>query len=42
MPQINPEKIVIDLPFIAYDWELPYIVGLSNANLLSLEAAQHD
>ncbi|QHQ63429.1 LysM peptidoglycan-binding domain-containing protein [Anaerocolumna sedimenticola] len=37
--QISPEKIVTGLLLIAYDWELPYIIGLSNAKSLSLEAA---
>ncbi|SHO51746.1 LysM peptidoglycan-binding domain-containing protein [Anaerocolumna xylanovorans] len=35
---IPPKKIVIGLPIIGYDWELPYIVGVSKANSLSLDS----
>lgn len=37
--QISPEKIVTGLPLIAYDWELPYIIGLTSARSLSLNSA---
>lgn len=38
-PMVPPEKLVIGLPLIAYDWELPYTVGLTRANSLSLDSA---
>jgi spore germination protein len=37
-PQTNPEKLVISLPLISYDWELPYTIGLSSANSLTLDS----
>jgi spore germination protein len=37
--QISPEKIDIGLPVISYDWQLPYIIGVSRANSLSAESA---
>lgn len=30
---------MLGLPLIAYDWELPYTVGLSKASTLSLDSA---
>ncbi len=33
------EKIRIALPTIAYDWQLPYIVGESRANALNYSSA---
>ena len=38
IPPALPEKSVLGLPLIAYDWELPYIIGLSKAISLSLDA----
>lgn len=35
---IPPDKIEIGLPIIGYDWELPYIIGVSKANALTLES----
>lgn len=37
--QIEPEKIDFGIPIIGYDWELPYIPGVSRANSLSTNAA---
>jgi spore germination protein len=37
--QISPEKLTTGLPMVAYDWELPYTIGLTSAKLLTLEAA---
>lgn len=39
IPQTKPEKLVIGMPLIAYNWELPYSIGLSSANSLTLEGA---
>lgn len=39
LPMVLPEKLVLGLPLIAYDWELPYTVGLTKANSLSLDSA---
>lgn len=36
---VLPEKLVLGLPLIAYDWELPYTVGLSKTSSLSLDSA---
>jgi spore germination protein len=36
---ILPGKLVLGLPLIAYDWELPYTIGLSKASSLSLDSA---
>jgi spore germination protein len=36
---VPPGKSVLGLPLIAYDWELPYTVGLSKASSLSLDSA---
>ncbi|MDF2512219.1 MAG: hypothetical protein K0S04_2085 [Herbinix sp.] len=38
-PMVLPEKLVLGLPLIAYDWELPYTVGISKASSLSLDSA---
>jgi spore germination protein len=38
-PMILPGKLIIGLPLIAYDWELPYTVGLSKASALTLDSA---
>ncbi len=34
---IPPEKIVIEISTIGYDWELPYIPGISRVNSLSFD-----
>ncbi|MDF2845723.1 MAG: hypothetical protein K0R00_4149 [Herbinix sp.] len=39
LPMVLPGKLVLGLPLIAYDWELPYTVGLSKASSLSLDSA---
>ena len=39
MPQVSPDKLAIGLPLIAYDWELPYSIGLSKAVSLTLDMA---
>ncbi len=39
IPQVFPDKLAIGLPLIAYDWELPYSIGLSKAVSLTLEMA---
>lgn len=39
IPQTQPDKLVIGMPLIAYDWELPYSIGLSKANSLTLDGA---
>lgn len=36
---IPPEKIEIGLPIIGYDWELPYVIGETKANALTLVSA---
>lgn len=36
---VLPGRIALGLPLIAYDWELPYTVGLSKASSLSLDYA---
>ncbi|WOO36146.1 LysM peptidoglycan-binding domain-containing protein [Anaerocolumna sp. AGMB13020] len=36
---ITPEKIIIGIPTIGYDWELPFLPGLSNINVLSYDGA---
>ncbi len=38
-PMVLPEKLVLGLPLVAYDWELPYRIGSSRATLLSLDSA---
>jgi spore germination protein len=37
--QIPAEKIMLGLPIIGYDWELPFVKGTSKANALTTEAA---
>lgn len=37
--QIPPEKIYIGIPVIAYNWELPYVPGVSMGNALSINSA---
>lgn len=37
--QIPPDKIVFGLPIIGYDWELPFVKGVSKANALTTNAA---
>ncbi len=37
--QVPPEKIYFGIPIIGYDWQLPYIPGVSRANSLSTNAA---
>jgi len=36
---IPPDKIIIGIPTIGYDWELPFLPGLSNVNVLSYDGA---
>lgn len=36
---ISPEKIFMGIPLMGYDWELPYVVGISRANSLSYDNA---
>jgi spore germination protein len=36
---VPPEKIIIGKPLIAYDWELPYVPGISRGNSLTLNSA---
>lgn len=38
-PMVLPGKLVLGIPLIAYDWELPYTIGLSKASSLSLDSA---
>jgi spore germination protein len=37
--KISPEKVVIGLPIIGYDWQLPYSEGVTRANSLSSMSA---
>lgn len=37
--QIPASKIMLGLPIIGYDWELPFVKGISKANALTTEAA---
>ncbi len=39
IPMITPEKIYIGLSTIGYDWELPYVIGISTGNSLNTDAA---
>jgi spore germination protein len=39
IPQVLPGKLMLGMPLIAYDWELPYTIGLTKAASLSLDAA---
>lgn len=36
---IAPDKIIIGIPTIGYDWELPFLPGLSSVNVLSYDGA---
>lgn len=36
---IPPDKVIIGISTIGYDWELPYMAGLSNINPITLENA---
>lgn len=36
---IDPEKITMGIPITGYDWELPYISGISRASALSYDSA---
>lgn len=36
---IQPDKIIIGIPTIGYDWELPFLPGLSSVNVLSYDGA---
>jgi len=35
---VVPEKILVGLPVLGYNWELPYVVGFSKATALSLDS----
>lgn len=37
--QIPPQKIEAGIPIIGYDWELPYIIGVTRATSLTLDSA---
>lgn len=37
IPQVLPGKLILGMPMIAYDWELPYTVGLTKASAISLD-----
>ena len=37
--RIPPEKIFMGIPLMGYDWELPYVVGISRANSLTYDSA---
>ena len=39
IPQTQPGKLAIGMPLIAYDWELPYSIGLSKANSMTIGGA---
>ncbi|MDF2539113.1 MAG: hypothetical protein K0S76_2134 [Herbinix sp.] len=32
---ISPDKVIIGIPTIGYDWQLPFVAGISRVNLLS-------
>jgi spore germination protein len=36
---IPPEKIFTGIPIMGYDWDLPYVVGISRANSLTFDSA---
>lgn len=36
---VSPDKIIVGIPLIGYDWELPYVPGKSITNSLSLNSA---
>lgn len=35
---IAPEKLIIGMPVIGYDWESPYIIGITKANAINLNS----
>lgn len=37
--RIPPEKIFMGIPLMGYDWELPYVAGISRANSLTYDSA---
>ena len=39
LTQVPPEKIDLGIPIIGYDWELPYIIGVSKARSLTINSA---
>ncbi|MDF2538939.1 MAG: hypothetical protein K0S76_1960 [Herbinix sp.] len=38
VPLTSPDKIILGVPLISYNWELPYIPGKSSASSLSLNS----
>ncbi len=34
---IPPDKIIIGIATLGYDWELPYVAGISNVNVISFD-----
>lgn len=36
---IPPEKITVGLPIIGYNWQLPYVAGITKANSLTIDSA---
>ncbi len=34
---IPPDKIIIGMATLGYDWELPYVAGISNVNIISFD-----
>ena len=39
LTQVPPEKIDLGIPIIGYDWELPYVIGVSKARSLTINSA---
>ncbi|MFT4143562.1 MAG: LysM peptidoglycan-binding domain-containing protein [Mobilitalea sp.] len=39
LTQVPPEKIDLGIPIIGYDWELPYIIGVTKARSLTIISA---
>jgi spore germination protein len=39
LTQVPRNKIVVGLPILGYDWQLPFILGVSRANALTLDSA---
>ena len=39
LTQVPSEKISLGQPLVAYDWHLPYIIGVTKANSLTLDSA---
>lgn len=37
--QVPPDKLIVGVPVIGYDWELPYTAGVSTARALSANSA---